>query len=136
MLEALRRDNARLRRVEAELAGAMESLRGSEERLRLASDAAGMGLWEWDISSNRVSWDANKHDVFGLAHGTFAGTKEAFFELVHQDDRAMLAMAITRAIEDGAPYVNEFRILTAVGNTRWIANLGQVYRDDEGGRCA
>ena len=37
MLEALRQDNARLRRVEAELAAAMESLRGSEERLRLAS---------------------------------------------------------------------------------------------------
>jgi PAS domain-containing protein len=35
-------------------------------------------------------------------------------------------------MEDGAPYVNEFRILTAVGSTRWIANLGQVYRDDGG----
>jgi PAS domain S-box-containing protein len=131
-LEALRHDNARLRRVETELAAALESLRGSDERLRLAVDAAGMGLWEWDIVSNRVSWDANKHDIFGMAHGTFAGTKEAFLELVHPEDRAMLGMAITRAIEDGAPYVNEFRIVTSAGDTRWIANLGQVYRDDQG----
>ena len=44
-LEALRQENARLKSVEAELAAAMESLR-SEERLRLAVDAAQMGLWE------------------------------------------------------------------------------------------
>ena len=131
-LEALRQDNARLKSVEAELAAAMESLRGSEERLRLAVDAAQMGLWEWDMLSNRVSWDAKKYDVFGLAYGSFAGTKEAFFELVHPEDRPMLAMAITRAVEDGAPYHNEFRIVAPAGHTRWIANLGQVYRDDEG----
>ena len=65
-LEALREENARLKGVEAELAAAMESLRGSEERLRLAVDAAQMGLWEWDMLSNRVSWDAKKYDVFGL----------------------------------------------------------------------
>jgi PAS domain-containing protein len=59
-LEALRQENARLKGLEAELAAAMESLRGSEERLRLAVDAAQMGLWEWDMLSNRVSWDAKK----------------------------------------------------------------------------
>lgn len=131
-LDALRQENARLKGVEAELAAAMESLRGSEERLRLAVDAAQMGLWEWDMLSNRVSWDAKKHDVFGLAYGSFAGTKEAFFDLVHPDDRSMLGTAITRAVEDGAPYHNEFRIVVPAGHTRWIANLGQVYRDDEG----
>ena len=131
-LAALRQENARLKGVEAELAAAMESLRGSEERLRLAVEAAQMGLWEWDMVSNRVTWDARKYDVFGLAYGSFAGTKEAFFELVHPDDRPMLAMAITRAVEDGAPYHNEFRIVAPSGQTRWIANLGQVYRDDVG----
>src|ERR1700716_256466 len=85
-LDALRQENARLHGVEAELAAALESLRGSEERLRLAVDAAQMGLWEWDILSNRVSWDAKKHDVFGLAYGAFTGTKEAFFELVYPED--------------------------------------------------
>ena len=131
-LETLRQENARLRGVESELATALESLRGSEERLRLAVDAAQMGLWEWDITSNRVSWDAKTHDVFGLAHGSFAGTKEAFFELVYPDDRPMLAMAITRAMQDGAPYRNEFRVVRPNAETRWIANLGQVYRDDQG----
>lgn len=131
-LQTLRQENARLTALEAEFAAALESLRGSEERLRLALDAAQMGLWEWDIVSNRVSWDAKKHDVFGLAYGSFAGTKEAFFELVHPQDRLMLATAITKALEDGAPYRNEFRIVAPAGGTRWIANLGQLYRDDEG----
>ena len=131
-LEALQLENARLKHVEAELAAAMESLRGSEERLRLAVEAAQIGLWEWDMLSNRVSWDAKKYDVFGMAYGSFAGTREAFFDVVHPDDRQSLAVAITRAVEDGAPYHNEFRIVTPAGESRWIANLGQVYRDDAG----
>jgi PAS domain S-box-containing protein len=131
-LEALTRENARLQDVEVELAAAVESLRGSEERLRLAIDAAQMGLWEWDVSSDRVTWDAKKHDVFGLADGSFAGTRDAFFELVHPDDRLMLEGALTRALEQAAPYRNEFRIVTPAGDTRWIANLGQVSRDDQG----
>ena len=131
-LQTLRQENARLKSVEAELAAAIESLRASEERLRLAVDAAQMGLWEWDILSNRVSWDAKKHDVFGLAYGSFAGTKEAFFELVHPEDRLMLETAIAQALKNSAPYRNEFRIIAPAGDTRWIANLGQVYRDDEG----
>ena len=131
-LQTLREENAKLKGVEAELAAAIESLRGSEERLRLAIDAAQMGIWEWDILSNRVSWDAKKHDVFGLAYGSFAGTKEAFFELVHPEDREMLETAITRALKDGEPYRNEFRIVAPAADTRWIANRGQVYRDDNG----
>ncbi len=131
-LQALQQENARLKDVEAELAAAIELLRGSEERLRLAVDAAQMGLWEWDIMSNRVSWDAKKHDVFGLTNGAFAGTKEAFFDLVHPEDQLMLETAIARALQDGTPYRNEFRVVSPAGNTRWIANLGQVYRDDEG----
>jgi PAS domain-containing protein len=98
-LDALKQENAHLKRVEAELAAAIESLRGTDERLGLAVAAAQVGLWEWDILSNRVTWDAKKHDVFGLAHGAFGGTKEAFFELVHPEDREMLAIAITRALD-------------------------------------
>jgi PAS domain S-box-containing protein len=131
-LEALRLENARLKNVEADLAAALEALRESEERLRLAVDAAQMGLWEWDISSNRVIWDTKQDELFGLTQGSFAGTKEAFFELVHPADRLMLETALGRALTDGAPYQNEFRIVVPAGDTRWIANLGQVYRDDEG----
>jgi PAS domain S-box-containing protein len=44
----------------------------------------------------------------------------------------MLAMAFIRPVEDGTPYHNEFRIVAPAGHVRWIANLGQAYRDDEG----
>ena len=131
-LEMLRQENVRLTGVEVELAAALESLRVSEERLRLAVAAARMGLWEWDMLSNRVRWDAKQHEVFGVPYGSFGGTKDAFFELVHPDDRPMLAMALTRAVDDGEPYRNEFRIVAPDGKTRWIANLGQVHRDDNG----
>jgi len=131
-LRALREENARLKAVERELALAIESLKESEERLRLAVEAAHIGVWQWDIPSDRVSWDAKKHDVFGLAQGSFAGTKDAFFELVYPDDRAALQAALTAALDHGVPYQNEFRIIGASGDIRWISNLAQISRDDDG----
>lgn len=131
-LQALREENARLTSVERELMLAIDSLRASEDRLRLAVEASHIGIWEWDITSGRVSWDAKKHDIFGLADGSFAGTTEAFFELVYPDDRAALQTALAEALQRGVPYENEFRITGAAGGVRWISNLGQISRDKDG----
>ena len=131
-LRALRDENDRLKATERELASAVEALRANEEKFRLAVEAAGIGIWEWDISSNRVTWDARKHDVFGLAHGSFAGTPEAFFELVHPEDRPGLQAALQATLEVNVAYRNEFRVIGSDGVTRSISNLGHVFRDDDG----
>src|SRR5262249_51947602 len=71
------------RRAAAEL----DSLQVSEERLRLALDAGHMGVWDWNLGTDAVRWTGQLEAMFGLAPGSFGGTRDAFLSLVHDDDR-------------------------------------------------
>lgn len=58
-----------------------EAFRQSEQRLRLALAAGGMGSWEWDLESGRLSWSETVEAMFGLEPGTFGGTYAEFMGL-------------------------------------------------------
>ncbi len=49
-----------------ELQGANAASRESEERLRLATDAAEIGVWAWDLKTNNLRWDARMFALYGL----------------------------------------------------------------------
>jgi PAS domain S-box-containing protein len=102
------------------------ALRESEERLRLALAAGHCGVWDWDIPSNRVTWSERTYEIHGVAAGTYGGTVEAFMALVHPEDAAKVSEAIRRAVEEGAPYSGEFRIVRPSGEARWVSTTGRV----------
>lgn len=108
------------------------ALRHSEERLRLALEAASMGTWDWDILSGRVTWSDNLELLFGLAPGRFGGTYEAFLGCVHPEDRQMVDRAVARAVEEKADYEIEFRVVWPDSTVHWVAIKGQVYYDKTG----
>jgi PAS domain S-box-containing protein len=111
-----------------------EALRASEARLHLALKATNLGIWDWDIVTGSVVWSNEVERLFGLPTGAFAGTKEAFFELIHPEDRSLVSQAIRCAVEDGAEYEIEHRIVKPDGSVHWLACAGQVLRD-QGGRA-
>lgn len=97
-----------------------------------ALDAAQVGTWEWDGSTNRVLWSAETEAIFGVPPGSFDGTYEGFFALVHPDDRQQLHAAMAKAVEDRAPYRIEHRIGAPDGVVRWVACRGRAtFRDSE-----
>ena len=104
----------------------------SERRLLLALEAAGMGVWDWDIASGQVRWSGELEPLHNLPRGGFAGTYEAFRGLIHPDDRDRVDQAITRSVETRTPYEAEFRILGADGQERWTDARGQVVEDESG----
>jgi two-component system cell cycle sensor histidine kinase/response regulator CckA len=105
-------------------------LQESENRLRLALEASRMGVWEWEIPTNRVSWSAECYEFFGLS--SFDGTFDAFGRLVHPEDVAAVTTALETAVAKGGDYSAEFRVRTPDGQVRWVANLGRTYYDDSG----
>jgi PAS domain S-box-containing protein len=111
---------------------AMEALRESEERLRLALDAGKIGAWDWDILRNSVVWSERTYEFHGLAPGTFGGRVEDFVALVHPDDAAGVSEAIRQAVEEGKPYSQEFRIVRPSGEVRWISTNGRVLPGADG----
>lgn len=111
---------------------AEHAFRGSERRLRLAVEAAGLGTWEWDMRSGEVTWSENLEGIHGLPPGGFAGTFEAVQQDMHPEDRDRVLGLIRQAVESGGPYESEYRIVRPDGEVRWLAARGQVVRDDEG----
>lgn len=95
-------------------------LRKAEERLLLATSTGKLGLWEWEIPTNRVTWTDSLYAIHGIEKTTSPITAEQFAALVHADDRAFVSEAIKRTLEEGAPYEMEFR---AVHPLRGVISL-------------
>lgn len=101
----------------------------SETQLNLALDAASMGIWDWDQSSDRIRWSEHHERLFGLAPGTFAGTYAAFLDRVHPDDRDRVAEALTAAQTARLELHQEFRVIWPDGSLHWIASRGRFFYD-------
>ncbi|WP_017715024.1 PAS domain S-box protein [Kamptonema formosum] len=108
------------------------ALKESEERLRLALSAAGLGYWDWDLLTNRVILSENCGQLFGRCLEKFGGTAEGLLEFVYAKDRKSIALAFARAIERGADCEAEFRLVWADGNIRWVKTKGRVFCDPTG----
>ena len=109
-----------------------EALRNSEERLRLAAQAARMGMWDRDIASNRLFWSAEQERLMGYEPGTFPGTDEAFMELLHPDSLAVYAEAHQRARTGDGIYQAELHFRCRDGRERWGLMQGRTHFDREG----
>jgi PAS domain S-box-containing protein len=108
-------------------------LRASQERLKLALDAARMGTWNWDARTGTITWSEQFEQVFGLRPGTFGGTYEAYLALLHPEDRAFVDRVITDVLAGrNTDYSLEHRIVRPDGSIHWLEGRGQVYWDASG----
>jgi len=103
-----------------------------EERLSLALDAAQMGTWDWRIADDTADWSAQSKRIFGLSADAPQLTSEAFYSLIHVEDRAKIKDAMNRAISEAAAYEAEFRVPQKDGKVRWVRGVGKVMVDDLG----
>lgn len=78
----------------------IEILRASEERLRWALEAALMGIWDWNLTTNKIIWSEGHEQLFGLAPGKFDGTYETFNACVLPEDRVALTEIINIARQE------------------------------------
>gem|GEM_PF-5696109 len=113
-------------------ARAVALTRDSEERLRLAVDAAQLGIWEWRIHDNNITWSERLERIYGLPIGGFDGRYETYHSLLHPADRDMMTRTIQNAVRDRSEYVVEHRIIRGDGQVRWIEGHGKVYTDASG----
>ena len=108
------------------------ALRTSEERLRLAVMGGNVGIWEWEIGSDRVIWTPEMKSMFGWAPDADNLTLQMFIDAVHPDDRAHVKAALRRLTAAPSVYSEEFRIVRPDGSARWIAATGAGESDAAG----
>ena len=111
---------------------AEEKARQSEERLRFALEAASMGTWDWDLTTQAVRWSANVEQLHGLPPGAFDSTFASYEREIHPDDRERVLASVGRAIADGVPHDVEYRLVAPDGSIRWAEGKGRV--EYQGGR--
>ncbi len=109
-----------------------EALSLSEERLRLANEAAHMGAWTHDLVTGKMVWSAELERVFGLQPGRFGGTQSAFREFVYPDDRERIEETVGAAVGRLSDFEMEFRFTRADGELRWMLARGHVYACESG----
>ena len=108
-------------------------LRDSEERLRLALEAAHMATWDWDLRTGAVRWSEGAERVFGVPEDAVPGTTDAYLALVHEEDRPTVRQAVESALESGSRrYTVGHRVADREGAVRWLEAYGRVVRDGRG----
>jgi len=111
------------------LAASRAALQASEQRLRLALDAAAMASWRWDMASGRTDWSAGQARLLGPAP---ADGYPDFSSMVLDEDRPAFVAAYRAALRDGQPCAVEFRVQRTDGAVRWLAVHGRLQRDAQG----
>ncbi|MEQ9097113.1 MAG: PAS domain-containing protein [Phycisphaerales bacterium] len=114
-----------------ELFEAERAVRDAERRSSLAQHIGGVGTFEFDIATGVNHWSPELEALYGLSPGAFAGTYDAWLELVHPDDRERAAAGAQRAFEDGADgdFEGEWRIVLPGGEVRWLEARAWIERD-------
>jgi PAS domain S-box-containing protein len=115
-----------------ELRAAEQEFRNAHERLELATRAAEMGIWDWNIETNQLVWDDRMYVLYGVRREDFDGAYEAWLNGVHPDDRTASDAASEQARRGEREYDTEFRIIRPDGEIRWIRAHGRVIRNQEG----
>jgi len=111
---------------------AEQGLRASEERLALALDATGLGLWEYDVESGELSWNTRLRTMYGLEPDTQIGF-DTFVDGLHPDDRDRVLGQYEAALQgaSGGDFSFEHRIVRPDGSIGWQLGHGRVLRNAE-----
>jgi PAS domain S-box-containing protein len=106
-------------------------LRESEARMTLASEAAGFGVWMWNIAGNQIWGSERWLRLFGFAPDATV-TFESLIQRIHPDDRELVERAVRRAVADQSDYAAEYRVVLPDNTQRWVTARGRVYPDTHG----
>jgi PAS domain S-box-containing protein len=109
-----------------------EALRISEQRLQLAMQAGGVGLWDWNLQTDVLEWDDTMFALYGACREDFSGTYEAWSTRLHPEDKAVTEKAIQDAIAGIKDYTPEFRVIWLNGEVHHIKGHAKVIKDSSG----
>lgn len=100
-----------------------------QRRLEVATRAAELGIWDWNIVTNQLVFDEQMHAIYGTTPETFNETIEGFIKIVHPEDANNL-MALAQAVLNGDPHYHvQYRIIREDRSVRHIKAYGTVLHD-------
>jgi len=102
-----------------------------QQWLELAQKAGlKIGLWDWDVVANTVTWSDETYRQCGLTRETFSGRVEDAVARIHPEDRARVEKAIQKVLAGGTEYAAQYRLARPDETICWIEAYGVVVRND------
>lgn len=109
-----------------------QSLESPARLLAAATNAAGIGLWEWDIVTDVLTWDDKMYALYGTDATDFTGAYEAWAAGLHPADLKEAEATLERALAGGSKYDSRFRVVWPKGEIHWIQSKATITRDEHG----
>ena len=102
------------------------------DRVALATESGGIGIWEVNIASGELIWDARMYQLFGDTSGGRISPTALFEKRVHPDDLPGLREAMGQAIHRDQLLDRDYRIVLDDGAVRHLRGTARAMRDADG----
>jgi PAS domain S-box-containing protein len=109
---------------------AREAIAESKERLRLATEAAKLGIWHWYLDKDQITWENDRaHEILGRAREDGTITAAEFrAKVIHPEDSQAFEHAVSTMLESGAPFFFQGRVSRKDGSSAWVELTGRLER--------
>jgi len=122
----------RQRKFDAASARYEEMRRDSAERLKLATEAAGVGVWDQDLENGCLTWDDAMFSIYQLEPAAFSSVYHDWRDTVLPEDLNGTEAALQATINGGEPINTSFRIRRGDGEVRTIRAMARVHYNRDG----
>jgi PAS domain S-box-containing protein len=102
------------------------------ERYDLATHAARLAVWDYDLVYDNLIWDDMVYELYGVKKENFPPVYSSWLNLLYHEDAGRADEEIRNAIKSGNDYTTEFRVAHSDGTLRTIRAIGHVVKNDEG----
>lgn len=112
--------------------GRERTLRETRAQLEVATEAASVGLWTWEIRNDVVTADGFVAESYGIDPATAAAGApiDVFYDAIHEEDRERTIDRVEQALEETVELRAEYRVRNADGTVMWLVARGAVEYDD------
>ena len=102
------------------------------KRLQLAVRSAQIGIWDWDIISDQLTWDERMYELYGYSLSNHIEALEVWHQSLHPEDDDAVHDAVTLALQKEKEFEAQFRVIHPDGSIHWIQAHALVQRNDQG----
>ena len=124
--------NASIREMVRLMESRYVAMHDSEERLQIASSAAAIGIWDWNIVNGQMVWDEQMYRLHGMEGRKLDNPFEAWRKMVHPDDVVPTEMLLQQALNGTAEFDVAYRLIWPDGTVHHMQADAMTFRDTEG----
>lgn len=107
-------------------------LQENQERLALATQHNGVGIWDWNPRTMEMVWDDSMFALYQMRREDFSGCIDAWEKSLHPDDLPRFRREANEALADRQSLDTEFRVIWPNGEIHYIKAVAKIFRDGNG----